>query len=248
MNPDLERLISLQRIDSAIQDGQRRLAEEPERARQFEARLEEARSRVAAARERQTQSQGAKRELEKELAVQQGRLSKYRDQLMSVKTNVEYQAMQKEIEFAQHEIKALEDRMLELMLEADDLNAAVKGAEKELAGEQKAVEADQRKLTGELTALKGVVDGLTSERAQVVAAIDPKAIAVFDLVSRKRNGVGLAEARGGICTICHVRLRPQVFNHVLRNAEIIQCDSCNRILYFVPAPVTPPETADQSAQ
>ena len=48
---------------------------------------------------------------------------------MAVKTNIEYQAMQNEIEFAQTEVKALEDQILERMLEADDLTAAVKRAE-----------------------------------------------------------------------------------------------------------------------
>jgi predicted nucleic acid-binding Zn-ribbon protein len=45
--------------------------------------------------------------------------------------------------------------------------------------------------------------------------------------------VAVAEARDGLCTICHVRLRPQVFNEVRKNESIIQCDSCRRILYFV---------------
>jgi predicted nucleic acid-binding Zn-ribbon protein len=45
----------------------------------------------------------------------------------------------------------------------------------------------------------------------------------------------MAEARDGICTICHVRLRPQVFNNVRGNEEIIQCDSCQRILYWTAA-------------
>ena len=44
----------------------------------------------------------------------------------------------------------------------------------------------------------------------------------------------MAEARDGLCTVCHVRLRPQVFNEARRNAGIVQCDSCTRILYFVP--------------
>jgi predicted nucleic acid-binding Zn-ribbon protein len=34
--------------------------------------------------------------------------------------------------------------------------------------------------------------------------------------------------------VCHVRLRPQVFNEVRRNEALIQCDSCLRILYFAP--------------
>ena len=86
------------------------------------------------------------------------------------------------------------------------------------------------------------------DRAELVAEIDPQALAIFAGLARRRNGVALAEARDGICTICHVRLRPQVFNDVRRNDQIIQCDSCNRILYFSPTSAAAAETAGQSAQ
>ena len=66
--------------------------------------------------------------------------------------------------------------------------------------------------------------------------IDPALLRTFESVARRRNGIAMAEARDGICTICHVRLRPQVFNTIRRNEEVIQCDSCQRILYFVPVP------------
>jgi len=247
MHPDLERLIALQRINSDTQDAQRRVGEEPERQKAFEVRLEEAGRRVATARERLTACQTSRRAIEKDLAVHQGRLSKFRDQLMVVKTNVEYQAMQKEIEFAQHEVKQFEDGILELMLEFDDLSAAVKAAEVDLAGEQKKVEADRRALAIELKELQGVLDRLATDRGRVVAQIDPRALAMFETVSRRRNGVAVAEARDGVCTVCHVRLRPQVFNEVRRNAEIIQCESCNRVLYFVPKPTATTEAAEQPA-
>src|SRR5262249_43103184 len=150
--------------------------------------------------------------IEKDLALHQGRLSKFRDQLMSVKTNVEYQAMQKEIEFAQSEVKTFEDRVLELMLEADDLTAAIKGAELELTSKQKAIEQDRRALATEAQELTRSLEQLAGERGRLVAEVDPQTLATFDLLSRRRNGVAVAEARAGICTICHVRLRPQVFN------------------------------------
>jgi len=60
-------------------------------------------------------------------------------------------------------------------------------------------------------------------------------VAVFDQVARRRGGVAVAEARDGVCTICHVRMRPQVFNTVRRNDEIVQCEHCQRILFYVPA-------------
>jgi len=238
MNADLERLIALQRLDSAAEAARRRLAEEPERERALETRLESARQRVAHAKEHLTANQTARREIDKEVAVHQGRLSKYREQAMAVKTNVEYHAIQKEIGHAQAEIKTHEDKMLERMLEADDLTAAVKKAEAELAAEWKAVEADRKAMSAEHAELHASVQTIAAERAGIVGAMDRQTLAIFELVSSRRNGVALAEARDGICTICHVRLRPQVFNNVRRNEEIIQCDSCNRILYFVhlPAP------------
>jgi len=245
MNADLERVIALQRIDSAAHDAQRRLAEEPERLKAFDARVEAARVAVAGAKERLAENQTARRSIEKDLAVHQGRLSKFRDQLMSVKTNVEYQAMQKEIEFAQKEIKGLEDTILERMLEGDDLTAGLKKAEGELAVEQKAVDAEKRTLTAELAQLRTTAERLTAERKTLVSSLDPKVFAIFESVSRRRNGVAMSQARDGICTICHVRMRPQVFNTVLRNEEILQCDHCNRIFYYVPGPpastgATPP--------
>src|SRR5207249_9968290 len=129
MNADLERLIALQRLDTAADAARRRLADEPERQQSLETRLESARQRVAHAKEQLTANQAARREIDKEVAVHQGRLSKYREQAMAVKTNVEYHAIQKEIGHAESEIKTHEDRMLERMLEADDLTAAVKKTE-----------------------------------------------------------------------------------------------------------------------
>src|SRR5262245_49924077 len=235
MNADLERLIALQRLDSAAMESQRRIAEEPDRRKALEARLETARQQLADAKQRLADNQTARRTIEKDVAVHQGRLSKFADQLMAVKTNVEYQAMQKEIGFAKGEVKELEDKILERMLEADELTASQKRAEAQLTGEQKAVDAEQKKLAAETGEMKTALERIAKERADLIASLAPQAYATFDLVSRRRNGVALAEARDGICTICHVRLRPQVFNTVRRNEEIIQCETCQRILYFVPA-------------
>jgi len=234
MHADLERLIALQRLDTAAETARRRLAEEPEREKALVARLEGARERLAAAKARLAENQNARRAIEKDVAVHQGRLSKFREQAMAVKTNQEYHAVQKEISFAQGEIKALEDKILEGMLEADELTSLVKKTEADLAAEQKAIDAARREMATQHTELHASVERMARERIDLIAALDPHLLAIFEQVARKRAGVAVAEARDGICTICHVRLRPQVFNTVRRNEQIVQCDSCNRILYFVP--------------
>ena len=236
MHPDLERLIALQRLDTTAEAARRKLADEPEHAKVLEARLEAARQRVAAAKTAVAANQAARREIEKDVAMHQSRLSKFRETAMAVKTNVEYHAVQKEIGYAQGDIKTLEDKVLERMLEADELNAALKKAESDLAAEQKAADADRKAMTAEHGELQASVERIAGERAQLVAALDKSVFAIFEQVAKKRHGVAVAEARDGICTICHVRLRPQVFNTVRRNDAITQCDSCNRVLYFAAAP------------
>jgi predicted nucleic acid-binding Zn-ribbon protein len=249
VNADLERLIALQKLVSAAHAAERRLDEEPEREKALDARLEAARQRVATAKERLTENQNGRRAIEKDVALHQSRLSKYREQAMAVKTNQEYHAVQKEIGFAEGEIKTIEDKVLELMVAADDLTAMVKRAEAELASEQKAVEADRREMAGEVTTMKSSLERIAVERAEVVRGLKPQVLAIFELVLGRRNGVAVAQARDGICTVCHVRLRPQVFNSILRNDQIIQCDSCQRILYHIPAKApAPSDTAPQPAQ
>ena len=237
MNAELERVIALQRLDSTAHDAERRLAEEPARQQALDARIEAARTQLTAAKERLAANQTARRAIEKDVAMHQSRLSKFREQAMAVKTNQEYHAVQHEIAFAQNEIKTLEDKILDLMMEADELTATVKNAETALAGEQKRVQSEKQALSAERTQTEALLARVRGERASLVAALSPQVLALFETVSKRRNGVAVAEARDGICTICHVRLRPQVFNTVRRNEEIVQCDSCQRILYFVtPAP------------
>ena len=234
VHADLERVIALQRLDTAAEAARRKLADEPEHEKALDARLEAAKQRVATAKARLAENQNTRRAIEKELAVHQGRLSKFREQAMAVKTNQEYHAIQKEISFAQTEIKGIEEKILERMLEADEITAAVKRSEGERASEQKAIDADRKAMAAEHVELNALLERTRAGRSQIVEALDKHVLAIFDLVSRRRNGVAVAEARDGICTICHVRLRPQVFNTVLRNESITQCDSCQRILYSVP--------------
>jgi uncharacterized protein len=234
MNTDLERLIALQRLDTAAEAARRRLADEPEREKALAARIDAAKEHLATAKAKLAENQNIRRGIEKDVAVHQGRLSKFREQAMAVKTNIEYHAVQKEISFAQGEIKALEDKILEQMLEADELTAAVKKADADLASEQKEIDAARSEMTTEHAELGRSLERMRDERAAIVGGLNPQLLSIFEQVSRKRNGIAVAEARDGICTVCHVRLRPQVFNTVLRNEDIVQCDSCHRILYSVP--------------
>jgi len=238
VHPDLERLIRLQNLDSAADEARRAIAALPERFGALDAQLEGAKSDLADAKSRLAASQEARRAIEKDLSVVQTRLSRFKDQLMEVKTNREYTAMQKEIETAQQEVQQFEEKILERMLEADELSAAVKSAEGRLAAAERSTTAERQTLDQERQAMEARLDETGRAREALVAQLPSETLAVFEKISRTRKGVAVAEARDGTCIVCHVRLRPQVLSEVRRNDRVIQCESCQRILYYVPPATT----------
>ncbi len=235
MSPDLERIIRLQQLDQEIEARRKALADLPGALAALDARVEARQSDVTAAKQRLTDNQAARRNLEKDLAVVQGRLTKFKDQLMEVKTNKEYTAMQHEIATAQDGVRGFEDQILELLVQADELDGAEKAADGALTKER-ADDAKERTAREQATsAMGGEIEGLQEQRTALVSQMSRETLALFDQVSRSHRGSVVAEARDGHCTACHVRLRPQVFNDVRRGDRPIQCESCLRILYLMPA-------------
>ncbi len=178
-----------------------------------------------------------RREQEKDAATFQTRLSKFKDQLSAVKTNREYQAMQSKSRPPRKSLASSRRSVLERMMEADALAAEIKKAEQALAVQQKEVDAEKKTMAEELATVETALSQATEQRSAVIAAMEPRLVALFEQVARARKGIAICIAtRDGLCSACHVRLRPQVFQEVRRNDAIIQCFSCNRILYYVPPP------------
>jgi uncharacterized protein len=235
MHADLDRLIRLARLDLFSENARRRIADHPNLVTGLDTRLAAATTALDAAKAAAADNQAGRRAVEKDLAVITGRLSKFKDQLMEVKTNKEYTAMLKEIEAAQTELRRLEDQLLERMLEADDLAARQKDAESKLAADKIVIAGERAKLEEETARLQRALDEALAARETVVAGISAAVLSTYDTVRAKR-GVAVAEVKGGYCSACHVRLRPQVANELRRQELLFQCESCQRFLH---QPATP---------
>jgi predicted nucleic acid-binding Zn-ribbon protein len=103
-----------------------------------------------------------------------------------------------------------------------------------LKADQGAVAAERAAIERERDEQAQVVTSCAAERKALVAGMTPSVVSTFEKVSRQRGGIGLARAEKERCVVCQVRLRPMVFSAVIRNDAIVQCDSCQRILYYVP--------------
>jgi len=228
----LTALIALQTLDSAADAARRRLSDFPAAEQELAAKVAAAAAEVEAAKTAATANQTSRRALEKDVAGVDARLAKFDDHKAAVKTNHEYTALLHEISTAKTDKDALEEKILVLMDEADGLAAGVKRAESALAAIKKESDAARAAMAAERGGLDAELARLAGERAREAAGVDASVLAKYEQLLKGRRGIAVARMDGEICTACHVRLRPHVTQQVRRNDSIVQCDSCQRILYF----------------
>ena len=234
MLPDLERLIQLQEIEGKAAVASKAIADAPGRIAALDALLQSATASLAAAKQALADNQTRRRSIDKDLIAAQQRVEKYKEQIMAVKTNEQLHAMQHQMKAVGDEVGQHEERIIVSMMEADEINADIKKAEAALKAAQAKVSAERAAIETEVKAQQAAVAQTTEARQKLIAALDNKSVVdTFQRIAKVR-GTAVARAEGERCTVCQVRLRPAVFAEVRRNESIVQCDSCNRILYFVP--------------
>src|SRR5215468_5588502 len=178
MNSDLKQLIRLQAIDLSIQELRARIDRFPGISKALDEKLRSAQAAVAVAQEKAKSNQGTRKKLEGEITSAESKISKYRDQMMSVKTNEEYRALQHEIEHAQQGIRKIEDEILNLMMEAETGQSELKAAEAQLEEETK------RDL--------GALEAYLKERKEIDASDSPDLMLRYERIRKLRRRIGVA--------------------------------------------------------
>ena len=152
MLPDIEKLLELQTADKEIRRLRDEVAALPKRVAVIEEKLAGTKAQLEKARAAAKGDEANRKKFEANIKDLQGKISKYRDQSLDVKTNDQYKALLHEIQFAEQEIRLNEDRILEVMLNVDARDKEVKAAEAELKAETAEIEKekeDARRVTAD---------------------------------------------------------------------------------------------------
>jgi hypothetical protein len=233
MPSDVQKLMELQEADRHILRLKNEIASLPKKVAAIEQKLAGTKATLENAKTAVKADEASRRKFEATIQELHGKISKYRDQSLDVKTNEQYKALLHEIQFSEQEIRVQEDKILELMLNAEAREKKVKAAETDLKAEMAEIEkekADARERTAkdekELAEWNG-------KREQLRAGIDADLLRHFERVSKFR-GSGISEVRDQKCTACQMMLRPQTYNEV-KSGKVMECESCQRILFFDPS-------------
>jgi uncharacterized protein len=236
LHPDLATVKELQEVDRTIADLTSRIDAIPSQIKKIEDQLnaflrahEEHKSRLAA-------NQKERRDLDSEIQIIRAKISKHRDQLYEVKTNEAYKTMLHEIGGEEAKIRGIEDRVLEKMMEADQLEKLVREAAARLEGEKQRVASEKKQLESERSNDEGLRRDAEARRQVLADALGATMLRLYEK-TRKSRGTAVVQVIDGFCGGCHVALRPQFYNEVRSSDALLTCESCGRILFYVPPSV-----------
>ena len=189
-----------------------------------------------------------------ELDVQQltDRLTSVHDRLYSgsITSPRELSAYEADRQHLQKRRGAEEDRLLEVMVEVDELRSARSRAAQELERidaerrtDVKELEEDERELIAALEALRQSRDGIAPaippeqsgvrDRTVSEELSTCRGLSVYEGLRKSRDGVAVARVVRSMCEGCRLTLPTMELQRAKSSQSIVQCSSCRRILYPV---------------
>jgi len=231
---DIRQLFELQELDLKIDALEKALSGTRARLAD-ESAVTAARQKSATLKARQRDTAVKRSAKERDVAELKGRLNKLDERLYggAIKNVKEMTATQGERDGVQHEIIREEEALLELMLDVEDTQEALREAEEALGkveAERKAhkvtLAESEKRQSADLSALK-------SQRETLTEPVPPRWLYTYDTVRKAKGGVAVAKLeRGNMCGGCRITLSTSETQKAKAADGLFQCNSCKRILYI----------------
>ncbi|MBE9520574.1 MAG: hypothetical protein IME97_05560, partial [Proteobacteria bacterium] len=219
--------LEIAKLDADINSEQEAVAKREEAYNERQATIEELKEKIEAA-------DLQRRALEGELSDEMSRIKERQSKMMQVQTNREYQSLLKEIEDGKKSIKGKEEEIVQLM-EVSEANAKIMAEQESLVDEEiKVLEeesAKSKKVAGKIINRKKKI---VTKRNNKAKKITGSVLRRYDMLRVRRNGKAVVSVINGVCQGCYMSIPPQHFNNILKGDRMLNCPTCQRILFHDP--------------
>ena len=228
----IRRLYDLQQLDlesdsveRSLDDVRRRLADE---------------SALVASRRRIQEMEGRLAGLEEVRRSQERKVEETRQGLERIESRLyggvitnprELEAADLERSHLQDQQTEQEDSLLTTMVEIEETQSRLEASSEKLARAESARETERPALEAEESLLSQRLEELRRDRTESLPQFGANLLAVYERLRGDRNGYAVAMVERGMCQGCRIALPSAEVQRVRSAQELIQCSSCQRILF-----------------
>ena len=232
MQNQLEILLKLQVIDYDLGELERSKEYLPDMMGNLNREIEESRSNYETTVTALEASRVKQANLELEIKTKEANLQKFQQQMMSIKTNKEYDALVAEIDTVKESISGMETELLETI---DQIGAL----EKNIVEFKEKLDQVNENNTRQLEILQEKIDSIgdktsfkKEERNQISTTIPRSVMSVYERVRKGKGGAVVVAVKKRACGACYKGLTPKKVQDIRKADHILTCDNCGRLLYW----------------
>ena len=232
MQQDLTNLLKLQEIDYFLGELERSKEYLPDMMENLKRELAESQLKFETAQSDLEDATLKQKNIELEIKTKEVDLQKYQQQMMSIKTNKEYDALVAEIDMIKKSISSMETELLETIELISTLESKIEEFKeklnhaKENNGKQLAI------LQEKIDTIGDKVNAKNGERESVTTEISRQVFTVYDRVRKGKGGSAVVPVKSRACGACFKGLTPKKVQEIKKSLKILTCDNCGRLLYW----------------
>jgi predicted nucleic acid-binding Zn-ribbon protein len=232
MNGDLELLLKLQNIDYDLGELERSKEYIPDMMENLKREKTDLSERVSSLKEELTAALLEQKDIEISLAGKQERFKTLQGQMMSIKTNKEYDALVSEIDKIKSDISEMENRGIELLEIIENNEKELGGLDGQLKNIEDTNNTQLKSLQQQIDSVGSKIEGRDKERQSLVKQINKRAISAYERIRKGKGGAAVVAVKKRACGSCYKALPPQKIQEIRKGEQLIMCDSCGRMLIW----------------
>jgi len=225
-------LYELQEVDLEIDVKRETLSEVMGRLGESEV-LDQARLSLSGDEERLAELERSQRELEREVEDLRAKATDSEKKLYggTVKNPKELASLQEQVVNLQRKMRERDDKTLDIMTQVDTMQQKVSLKRGEVAKIEEDWQAEQASLSQQQAELGADLATLEQKEKDLAARLDAASLELYQALRRKRQGRAVAKVEQGMCQGCRIALPMSELQRARIGQELVQCSSCERILY-----------------
>jgi predicted nucleic acid-binding Zn-ribbon protein len=231
LNELIEQLVALQEIDLVIDKIDGEIKQEQDGLDGRISSLVEREGRISEQEALIEELEKERRTLEDEMADKIAHVKERQSKMMQVQTSREQTALLKEIEDAKKNVKENEEKIVSIMEQVENLTTETTEEKNILKTEKSLVNEEKKKVKTVIDELSKGKKTKKNKRDKQAGAVNGSMIQKYEILRERRNGLAIVNVLDGVCQGCFMNLPPQKYNMLLRGDQVLECPSCQRLIY-----------------
>ncbi len=231
MIKELDLLIRMQQKDDIIGERENEAKALPEELNSLKQEFERAEIKLSEAKNELDNNLKDQKLKELDIKENKGKIAKYQNQLLTIKTNKEYKALNSEISHLEIKNSTIDDDLIILMENEADLREKQKKSEAEYQKAENELKDNEEKIKKKIEIVKNDIDRLRNDRNSLAKQIkNTNLVKRYASLIKNKSRKAIVFNEKNACGGCGFKIRPQQAIEINEGKKIINCESCGRMI------------------